>query len=73
MLDFKKTKLICTYGPALEKFLMLDLFNKEINLSSQTKANFSTLCNSGCNVIRFNMSHDEMKNHELRFNYFRQL
>lgn len=73
MLNFKKTKLICTYGPALEKFLMLDLSDKEINLSSQTKANFSTLCNSGCNVIRFNMSHDEMKNHELRFNYFRQL
>ena len=73
MFNFTKTKLICTYGPSLEKFLGCNISEQEINFTNETKEKFLTICKNGCNVIRFNISHDEMKNHELRFNYFRQL
>ena len=73
MFNFTKTKLICTYGPSLEKFLRCNISEQEINFTNEIKEKFLTICKNGCNVIRFNMSHDEMKNHELRFNYFRQL
>ncbi len=63
-----KTKLIATFGPSLDKLMGIDIKNiKSINKSESYDA-YNKLVDSGLDVFRFNMSHDTIENHKIRFN-----
>lgn len=67
-----KTKLIATFGPSLDKLMGIDIKNiKPINKSELYDA-YNKLVDSGLDVFRFNMSHDTIENHEIRFNLLRE-
>lgn len=70
---FSKTKLIATYGPSLENLLKLDNKTKSDKLKIEQIKKFNELCQAGLNVIRFNMSHDNLEIHKARFNKLRFL
>lgn len=70
---FSKTKLIATYGPSLDKFFNLNLETKNLDISNELENSFKEFCDSGVNVIRFNLSHDTIENHHYRFELFRKL
>ena len=65
-----RTKKIITFGPSLDKYLEWGN-NFEINRNVIEKYNL--LIESGVDCIRFNMSHDNIHNHEKRFASLREL
>ncbi len=67
-----KTKLIVTFGPSLDKLLKININNIESLNRSELFNEYNKLVNAGVNVFRFNMSHDNIKNHEIRFNLLRE-
>lgn len=67
-----KTKLIATFGPSLDKLLGIDIKNTNSINKSKLYKEYNNLINSGLDVFRFNMSHDTIINHEIRFNLLRE-
>lgn len=73
MQNFCRTKLIATWGPSLDKYLCLDLATKPAKITKEQVSKYNNLYNQGVSVIRFNMSHDSLENHEYRFKQLRKL
>lgn len=69
---FSKTKLIVTNGPSLDDYLQISIKNNEIQIDENSINKFLELQKSGVNVIRFNMSHETMQNHKMRYDVYRK-
>ena len=51
MFNFTKTKLICTYGPSLEKFLGCNISEQEINFTNEIKEKIYSFENTDTDIV----------------------
>lgn len=65
-----RTKKIITYGPSLDSYFG---WNNEYTINDCILEKYNNLINSGVDCIRFNMSHDNIENHEKRYYALRKL
>lgn len=72
MNTFSKTKLIATNGPSLDDYLKISIVDNQLKEKEDSIDQFLKLQQSGVNVIRFNMSHETIGNHKLRFDAYRR-
>ena len=72
MINLTKTKLVATLGPATDKLLNWDAKNQVVLNQELAQKNYEDLVESGVDVFRFNMSHENFETHKFRFDELRK-